>query len=108
MIFLVDQMLPRRLADWIRSHGHQALHVREIAMDHANDKDIWREATARGATLVTKDEDFSVIVGAVNGPQVVWLRVGNCSNDALIAQIAQMWPQLVSELESGIVLVEVR
>lgn len=108
MIFFLDQHLPRRLAAWIRTQGHEALHVRDLGMDHAEDKDIWREAGARGAVIVSKDEDFSAIVRSAAGPQVVWLRIGNCSNDVLIARVAQMWPQLVAELKSGAPLVEVR
>jgi len=77
-------------------------------MLHAEDPDIWRGAEARGAIIVTKDEDFSVIVGARAGPQVIWVRVGNCGNDFLITRMADVWPVLLAELKAGIPLVEVR
>jgi predicted nuclease of predicted toxin-antitoxin system len=60
--FLIDQQLPKRLAVWIRARGHDAHHLKEIGLLHAEDADIWREAEARGAIIVSKDEDFSVIV----------------------------------------------
>jgi len=77
-------------------------------MLHAEDPDIWREAHARGASIVTKDEDFSVIVRSRAGPQVIWVRVGNCGNDFLVARMADVWQDLLTELEAGASLVEVR
>lgn len=71
MIFLIDQQLPRKLAAWIRTHGYAAFHLRELGMEHAEDRDIWREAASRGAVIVSKDEDFRVIVQSRPGPQVV-------------------------------------
>jgi predicted nuclease of predicted toxin-antitoxin system len=41
---------------------------------------VWRYAQAQGAVLVTKDEDFAEWVRRGRpGPQVVWLRIGNCA-----------------------------
>lgn len=108
MKFLVDQQLPKKLAGWIRERGCEAHHLKEIGMLHAEDADIWRAAEARGAVIISKDEDFSVIVRIQPGPQVVWLRVGNCSNDALLARMADVWPTLILELEAGVRRVEVR
>jgi len=88
--------------------GHDAAHIKELGMLHAEDADIWREAGARGAIIVSKDEDFSVIVRSQPGPQVVWVRVGNCGNDALLARIADVWPSLITELQAGVRLIEVR
>lgn len=108
MIFLIDQQLPRKLAAWIRTQGHDAFHIRELGMEHAEDRDIWREAASRGAVIVSKDEDFSVIVQSRPGPQVVWVRLGNCGNDVLLARIAAAWPSLLLELAAGATLVELR
>ncbi|MBL8549702.1 MAG: DUF5615 family PIN-like protein [Hyphomonadaceae bacterium] len=108
MIFLIDQQLPRRLAVWIRGQGHEAHHIRDLGMEHADDRAIWTEAHARGAVIVTKDEDFSGILGDARAPKVIWLRCGNCSNDYLIARFGELWASLVAELEAGAVLIEMR
>ncbi len=108
MIFLIDQHLSRWLAAWIRTQGHGALHVREMGLESASDVAIWTEAAARGAVIVSKDEDFSVIVRSTGGPQVVWLRLGNCSNDRLMARVAEAWPQVLAELASDVPLIELR
>ena len=60
MRFLVDQQLPKKLAAWIRTQGHDAVHIKEIGLLHAEDADIWREAEARGA-IVSRAE--TVVAG---------------------------------------------
>jgi predicted nuclease of predicted toxin-antitoxin system len=108
MIFLIDQQLPRRLATWIRTQGYEALHIRDLGMEHADDRAIWRAALERDAVIVSKDEDFSVIVRAEGGPRVVWIRVGNCGNDELLGRLAANWDALLAELQGGAALIEVR
>ena len=41
------------------------------------------------------------------GPQVVWLRIGNCVNRVLLAWLEPLFPNIVSELATGQRLVEV-
>lgn len=109
MKFLVDQQLPLALARRISTQAHDAVHVRELGLERAEDLDIWREARIQGATIVSKDADFAGIARIQPGhPPVVWVRFGNCTNDALIQRFASVWPQVMSELESGAALVELR
>jgi len=64
---------------------------------------------ANGFVFVTKDEDFGLRVQAtVNGPAVVWLRAGNTSNAALCAWFIPRVPHIVSLLDQGTRLVEIR
>lgn len=108
MKFIVDQQLPRKLAAWIRAKGCEATHVRELGLEHAEDRTIWQSADATGAIIVSKDEDFSVIVGRSGGPQVVWVRLGNCGNDDLLAHMQNNWASLLAELTAGVQLIELR
>ena len=59
MKFLVDAQLPPALPHWLREAGHEAQAVREVGLREADDSDIWRQASATGAIIVTKDEDFA-------------------------------------------------
>ena len=77
-------------------------------MEHSDDREIWSEARSRGAVIVTKDEDFSGILGDGGAPRVIWLRCGNCSNDYLISRVGEFWPSLIAELAAGAALIEVR
>jgi predicted nuclease of predicted toxin-antitoxin system len=82
--FLIDAQLPPGLAPRLAGRGYPAEHVNRIGMGIASDDAIWRYASRAGATLISKDEDFAALAAREpSGPQVVWLRVGNISNDAL-------------------------
>lgn len=109
MKFLVDAQLPPALAQWLREAGFDAQAVREVNLRDANDGTIWRHAEQNGFVILTKDEDFSFRVQASSiGPSVVWLRVGNTSNAALRAWFIPQLPQIITLLNKGCRLVEVR
>ena len=107
MRFLVDTQLPRALADWLRSNGHQAEHVLEIGLAQSKDTPIWRYAQAHAAVIITKDEDFAEWVrrGRI-GPAIVWLRIGNCSNPVLREWLEPLLPAIIRQLEQGERLIE--
>ena len=76
-------------------------------MREAPDEMIWRYAAEHGAIIVTKDEDFANMRARVDdGPQVVWLRIGNATNRALHAHLDQVWPNVSRWLEAGEPIVE--
>jgi predicted nuclease of predicted toxin-antitoxin system len=64
LLFLIDAQLPPSLAEAWRRTGHQAIHVVDIGFLTASDRQIWDEAVARNAVLVTKDRDFPLLRAA--------------------------------------------
>ena len=109
MRFLVDNQLPVALATLLREHGHEAEHVLELGLAQGNDNPIWQHAVANNAVIITKDADFAEWVRrGRSGPSVVWLRVGNTSRRALLSWFTGLLPTMVSDLQSGERLVEVR
>ncbi len=109
MRFLVDAQLPPALAQWLTDHGQEAAAVRDIGLHRADDGDIWSFARRGGWMVVSKDEDFiEFALQAVAGPQIVWLRIGNCTNPVLFAWLAPLLPQILQSLEAGNRIVEVR
>ncbi len=104
----MDNQLPAALARWLAAEGHDAHHVLDLNLGQADDREVWRCACERGAVLITKDADFLDRAVFVAGPQVVWLRLGNCRNPALLDAFASVLPHLLAELESGCPVVEVR
>jgi predicted nuclease of predicted toxin-antitoxin system len=107
--FLVDAQLPPLLCGPLRKRGHQAWHVFEIGLAQASDPVIWNHALDRKAVIVTKDEDFAGRTACgKGGPAVVWLRVGNCSNEALLRWFEPMLDGIIKSLESGEMLIEIR
>lgn len=74
----------------------------------ASDDAIWEHAVRTGATLITKDEDFAALAAREpSGPQVVWLRVGNISNDALWRAVDPQLDEIVQALRAGERVVEI-
>lgn len=94
MRLLVDAQLPPALAIWLGQRGCPATAVRSVGLRDSDDGSIWNFALSGGWTVVTKDEDFvSRCVMTPAAPPVVWLRVGNCTNDALFAWLDPLIPE---------------
>lgn len=108
MRFLVDAQLPPALARWLVEQGHDASHVMDRGLGEASDGRIWDEATAWGAVIVTKDEDFPARRRSnAMGPAVVWIRIGNATCRETLRRVAAVFPDLVAALGRGDTLVEI-
>ena len=107
--FLVDAQLPPALARWLREAGHDAQHVSEVGLREAEDVPIWMYALSVQAVIVTKDEDFAERASrTINAPTIVWLRIGNATNPALLEWLRPRWSQVLMLLEEGHRLIQVR
>jgi predicted nuclease of predicted toxin-antitoxin system len=96
------------LARWLREAGHEAQHVADVGLRDAEDAAIWAYALRTDVVVVTKDEDFAASVARVTpAPVIVWLRVGNATNAALLAWLGPRLPGVVQLVEQGSRLVEV-
>src|SRR5689334_6173775 len=103
MQFLVDAQLPPALASWFIAHGHEAKAAREVGLRNATDTAIWNFAMQGGSVIVSKDEDFvERTLRSTSGPQIVWLRIGNCTNGILFAWLEPLLPGIVRELQAGV------
>lgn len=83
--------------------------MRELGLRDATDPEIFQAARQSTAVVMTKDRDFIHLLDAQGPPpQVIWLRVGNCSNAALHQVLASTLPQATDLLASGEPWVEIR
>jgi predicted nuclease of predicted toxin-antitoxin system len=106
--FLIDAQLPPGLARRLTSRGYPAEHVTRVDLGVATDHAIWRYAARNGFALVTKDEDFVALANrGTSGPQVIWIRIGNISNDALWRAIDPQLDEIIQALAEGERIVEV-
>ena len=84
-------------------------HVLELALAQSQDRILWEYATTHHSIIVTKDEDFADWVARGKpGPSIIWLRIGNCSNTALLIWFGRLLPQIINRLNRDERLVEVR
>ena len=107
MLFLVDAQLPPSLAEALRNAGCQAVHVADLGLLTATDRQIWDEALSRSAVLVTKDRDIALFrATGRDGPAIVWVRIGNTGNRTLIARMLRSLPAITAAVERGETVIE--
>jgi len=106
--FLVDAQLPPKLARRLAEEGHRAEHVVDIGLGIAADRAIWAYASTNDCVVVSKDQDFADLARRdPEGPQVVWIRLGNTTSLALWRALRPIWPEVLAGLERGERLVEI-
>lgn len=109
MRFLIDNQLPLQLAKHLRGRGHDCLHVLELGLDEATDAELWACAAREQRVLVSNDEDFVFLANRPDDTgRLVWIRLGNCRNTALIAAIDRIHDVLIQSLDTGQKLIEIR
>ena len=106
--FLIDEQLPPALGRFLKTAGHEAVHIYNIGLGAASDESVYREALARKAILITKDVDFVIRLQSTGrGPPVLWIRLGNTSPRELWTALEPALDEFVAAFESGETLIEV-
>jgi predicted nuclease of predicted toxin-antitoxin system len=104
MKFLIDNALSPALADLLQQAGHDAIHVRSIGLQHADDDAIFDRAAVERRILVSADADFGTLlaVRSTQQPSVIQFRgEGSRKPDALARTLLANLPQLVDALANG-------
>ena len=102
MKFLVDNQLPAALARWLGTHGADAAHVLDIGLDSTHGSVIWERAVAEGRIVVSKDEDFFHLANRPgDSGRLLWVRLGNCRTQALLARFESSWPYIEQAFAEG-------
>lgn len=97
MRLLFDQNLSRRLLAMLRDAYPDSVHVVDVELDTATDREIWEYAGEHDLIVVSKDSDFRQLAFLYGPPpKVVWLRVGNAST----AQIATVLLDHMQRIET--------
>jgi predicted nuclease of predicted toxin-antitoxin system len=106
---LIDGQLPPVLAERLNALGHDACHVYGLGLGAARDVDIWSLACREGRVLITKDQDF-IGMARSSGMRtpVIWIRLGNTTNRALWRALGPSIGEIVSAVEQGEPIVEIR
>jgi predicted nuclease of predicted toxin-antitoxin system len=109
MKLLVDNQLPLALAVHLRGWGLDCVHVLEVGLGTGDDPDIWVRAVAEDRIVVTKDEDFLLLASRPGDTgRMIWVRLGNCRNAALLAAFDRTREALLEAIASGQRVVELQ
>lgn len=108
MRFLIDNALSPAVAIELNSAGHDAVHVRDLAMQSASDEEIFDRARADARVVVSADTDFGTLLAArkLTAPSVILFRHGSQHRPAdQSALLKNNLPQLSQALEDGSIVV---
>jgi predicted nuclease of predicted toxin-antitoxin system len=96
MKLLFDENLSPKLPRLMAALFAGSQHVRELGLKGRTDEEIWEFAKANGFVIISKDKDFyqrALLYGSP--PKFIWLGLGNCTRDDLIALIQRHEPDML-------------
>jgi len=106
----VDEQLSPVVAAWIVDQfAIAAISVRDLELESATDSEIYFAARRDDAIVMTKDQDFVRLLSQHGPPpRVLWIRLGNTSNDRLQVALQLHLDNALTSFAAGEALVEIR
>lgn len=100
----LDAQLSPQLAPWIeQTFGISCKPLKEIGLRDATDMAIFQAAKELSEVLImTKDEDFVALQSRLKSPpKIIWLTMGNCSNDKMKTVLTTHLPNALEILQQN-------
>ena len=96
MKLLFDENLSQKLVAKCADAFPVCAHVSLVGLEGHPDSEIWDYAQENEFTIVSKDSGFyhrNVLIGPP--PQLVWLRLGNCTSDEIVSLLQRNQHKIV-------------
>jgi predicted nuclease of predicted toxin-antitoxin system len=107
MRFLADMGVSMRVVDWLRTRGHDVVHLREQRLQRLPNGEISDKAVAEGRVVLTFDLDFGEIVALSRGSRtsVAVFRLRDTRTETVIARLERVLEESSPALEQGAVVI---
>src|SRR5215218_9737991 len=105
----IDAQMSPAIAAWVSGNFPlTAAAIRDLGLRDAEDEEIFQAARRENAIVMTKDNDFVLLLDRLGPPpQVIWVTCGNTSNARLKEILTNTLPKALELLKSGEELVEI-
>jgi len=105
--FLIDNALSPQIAQILRDHGHDAVHVRDLGLNRASDEIIIELALKQERILLSADTDFGTLLAlwGRQGPSFILLRESDKKPHRQAARIIENLPFIQNDLRQGAIVV---
>jgi predicted nuclease of predicted toxin-antitoxin system len=104
---LVDMSVDVRVADWLRSQGHDAVHLRDEGSHRMPNGEIFEKAVSEARIVLTADLDFGEIAATLKetAGKVLLLRLQNSRAANVIRRLDSVLPRVEGDLAAGAVVI---
>lgn len=100
---LLDMGLAQSTGQFLRSRGHDVVHLREQRLERLPDEQIVEKAQAEERIIVTHDLDFGRIVALSKStvPSIITLRLTNMTPTRVNAALSTALTEVAEPLSTG-------
>jgi predicted nuclease of predicted toxin-antitoxin system len=107
MRFLADMGVSQRAVDWLRTNGHDAIHLRDEGLQRLPNGEIFQKAAKENRIVLTFDLDFGEILAGCSGQiiSVILFRLRNTRTDFVIQRLADVLNGSGADLSQGAIVI---
>ena len=106
MLFLADMGVSRSVVEWLRSEGHDAIHLREEGLQKLSDPGIFQKGGMEDRVILTFDLGFGELIASSRQTvSVIVYRLRNARARHQVERLRTVLEAVTEDLERGAVVV---
>jgi predicted nuclease of predicted toxin-antitoxin system len=107
MRFLADMGVSKQVVEWLRTNGHDAIHLRDEGLQRLPNGEIFQKAGHEQRIVLTFDLDFGEILAGSGGQivSVILFRLRNTRTGFVIRRLGDVLSTSSAELAQGAIII---